>query len=362
MFCKFNQKKQTDKLNVKKSDSLVKRITRHKFAAGMEKQRKQSGRSFRHRLLRRGALPRRPMSGSVLVLLAMISIAWGFAALTVSCAHTEQPAVVEEEEQQETDAPADTVLTRLYVTNGADWCGIGTIDVLTYDAEGIRQLESHIRSDGGRGEVTLHTTEGKKECVVIANSTKNLDLKIMEKFDTMKNLVFGFADEDARLPVMVAKTSFEAGGQAEVTLVPFLCRVLVEEVSNALDGWLLMENAEVSLSGVNPEVAVLQDKDFRPTATVEEGPAAPLPYDVGFFSQYPGIVLHCYPNDTPERILGGSRTMFTFRCKVEGELVEETVTLPPAGRNSLTKVKISMSSERRLSFGFQTIEGSGQGG
>lgn len=315
----------------------------------MDKQWKQSGRLSRRRLLRRGTLPRRLACGSFRVLLAICSIIWGSASLTVSCSHTEIPVIPDEETP--VSEPEVMITTQLHVIKGADWCEVKSLDVFLYSSEGLMELEQHITS-GWEEDISLTGTEGRKECVVVANSTKNTELKIMDRFDTMQTLSFGYTDDDPTCPVMTAHVSLTAGEEASVTLKPIMCRVVIDEVCNGMDGWVLMENPEVWLSGINPEVGILQEKDFRPSATIEDGPAAALPCDVGYFPQHPGTVLHCYPNDTPERVLGGCRTMLTFRCEVEGEAITETVAVPPCGRNSLIKAKVAMSEGRRLSISF----------
>lgn len=314
----------------------------------MEKQWKQSGRFPRRRLLRRGTLPRRPAYGSFTVLLAMVSIIW-VTVLTVSCVHADPPEPPEVEESPM--AEEEKVMTRLHVMKGAEWCDIRSLDVLVYSSEGMRVLEEHISTEW-KEEIILTCTAGMKECVVVANSTKDLKLKILERFDTMQGLTFAYEDEDTAAPVMTARAAFTAGESMDITLEPFLCRVMIDEVCNGMDGWVLMEEPEVWLSGINPEAGILQEKDFRPAATLEEGPSVTLPCDIGYFPQHPGTVLHCYPNDTPERVLGGCRTMLTFRCTVEGEVITQTAALPPSGRNSLTKAKVSMSVDRRLSISF----------
>lgn len=312
----------------------------------MEKQRKQSDRSPRFRFLRRGALLRRPDCGSLSVLSCLLPI---ISVLAVSCIRTED---IPQPEPEIEEMPADTVKTMLKIINGADWCSIAGIDVLIYDKDGQCESAVGMKADGNEVEIPFLSTAGQKECIIVANSSRNLKLKIMDRLDTMQSLTFAYEDEDPDKPVMVARAAVTAGKDTVLTLQPFLCRVVIEEVSNAMDGWVLMEEPEVYLSDINPEVGILQEKEFRPSATLEEGPAASLPYDIGFYSQYPGTVLHFYPNDTPERVLGGCRTTLTFRCKVEGEVIEETVALPPSGRNSLVRARVSMSADKKLAISF----------
>ena len=320
----------------------------------MDKLWKLSDRNFRRRNLGRGILLRQPTCGSFRVFInKLVSIIVICPVLAVSCVHTEAPderATIEDT----VIVRADTVRTVLKINPDCDWGSIKNTDILIYKAGGTGELEKHIVTEGGGTVFELELEEGSKECVVVANSTRDLDIKIMERFDTMKSLTFEMDDEDTSAPVMTGHTTLKAGGESVVDIRPFLCRTVIAEVSNALDDWVLMEEPEVFLSNVNPEVEVLRDKDFRPTATQEEGPSAKLPYDIGFYSQYPGTVLHCYPNETPERLLGGSRTSLTMRCKVEGEEIEGTVTLPPFGRDSLIKISITMSPEKELVF---TISG-----
>lgn len=303
-----------------------------------------SGRRHRRRTSGRGALLRHPACGSLIYLLTYTSI---LPALTVSCIRAEEPAASDITEVTE-PAAADTVRTFLTILPDCDWGDVKEIDVLIYESGGLGLLEKHVEASGDARDMELMLEAGTKECVVIANSSRSLDLKILERYDTMQSLTFALKDEDTAFPVMAAHITMDAGTRNLVTVTPFLCRVIVEQVSNAMDRWVLMEEPQVFLSEINAEVGILQETEFRPAVTQEEGAHAALPCDIGFYTQHPGTVLFCYPNDTPERILGGSRCMVTFRCKVEGVEYEKTEPLPPMGKNGAAGVKVDMSEEREL--------------
>ena len=95
---------------------------------------------------------------------------------------------------------------------------------------------------------------------------------------------------------------------------------------------------------------ILRDKDFRPTELLDAGPWTALPYDIGFFPQEPGISLWCYPNDTPEDILGVPRPTLEFECRIEGERCSFEVPLPPLPRGCSKEVELTVDGPSKYMY------------
>ena len=86
----------------------------------------------------------------------------------------------------------------------------------------------------------------------------------------------------------------------------------------------------------------LRQQDFRPTELIDAGAWTLLPCDVGYFSQEPNLTLWCYPNDTPEDILGVPRPSLEFACEIAGTTCSFEVPLPPLPRACSKEVIITV--------------------
>ncbi|MCR5841993.1 MAG: hypothetical protein K6G86_07965, partial [Bacteroidales bacterium] len=84
------------------------------------------------------------------------------------------------------------------------------------------------------------------------------------------------------------------------------------------------------------------EKDFRPTELIDAGDWQALPCDVGYFPQYPGITLWCYPNDTPETILGAPRPSVEFACEIRGQTCTFEIPLPPLPRGCTKEIELTV--------------------
>lgn len=211
-------------------------------------------------------------------------------------------------------------------------------------------LERHVSYEDPGGAIDIRTTEGAKTVLAIANCPYTLSLKALDRLESAMQMVIEFNDENPLHPIMTGSTGLEAGCGAEIHLEPFLCRVVLAEISNAMDDYELVEEPRIWLSELNPSVTVLQDNEFRPADFIPDGAPEPLPYDIGIFTQYPGTVLYCYPNDTPERELGAPHTSLNLECEICGELCTASFILPPLGRNSTTKISVTIFSADEIRF------------
>ena len=234
-----------------------------------------------------------------------------------------------------------TVTTLRLETGGRE---LRSLDLFVYDAAGIRALEAHTHPGGkglSRDTVRVRVPEGEKIYVAIANSPRRLNLKALSQFDAMSQLTFSFSDDDPACPILGGIcTTAERSGTVE--LQPLLCRVVLASVSNTMESLDLLENPRVRLRDLPDGAEILRQRDFRPTELLDAGPWAELPCDVGFYPQEPGIVLWCYPNDTPENILGVPRPTLEFVCEIRGETCTFPIQLPPLSRGAGVEVELSV--------------------
>lgn len=216
-----------------------------------------------------------------------------------------------------------------------------TLDLFIYGADGIRPLERQLTLTELQKTLQVPTVPGEKILVGIANSQRRFNRKALERFDAMEKLMFNFTDEDPQYPVL--------GGfchtkdlDGEIVLQPLLCRIVLAKVSNTMDDYELLEDPQVRLRDLPDAAEILREDGFRPAELISDGKWATLPCDVGFFPQEPRTELWCYPNDTPEDVLGVPRPTLEFQCLIRGQRCSFEVPLPPLPRGCTKEVEITI--------------------
>ena len=268
-------------------------------------------------------------------------------ALLGSCRRDAVPDADPAEGQDPPVVVVDSVLTQIRVQ--ADGRPVRRLDLFIYEADGLRALEKQYAFDELQEELNIPTLPGEKLVVGIANSPKRFNSKALERYDAMEQLSFNFADDDPAQPILggFALTRREA---CEVQLQPLLCGIRLARVSNTMDGYELLENPRVRLRDLPNSAEILRLLEFRPAELIDAGAWTPLPYDVGFFSQDPGITLWCYPNDTPEDVLGVPRPYLEFECSIRGTSCSFEVPLPPLSRGCMKEVELTIDGPGSHSY------------
>lgn len=244
----------------------------------------------------------------------------------------------------------DSVLTQIRLQ--ADGFEVRRLEVFIYGSEGVRSLENHASLDSLCREIQLPALPGDKLVVAIANSPHKLNLKALARYDAMEQLTFSFADDDPQAPVLGGSCTTH-GQEGTVVLQSPLCRVVLASISNTMDGYELLEEPRIRLRDLPAGTGILRDKDFRPTELLDAGSWAPLPCDVGFFTQEPGVTLWCYPNDTPADVLGVPRPTLEFACEIRGRTCSFDIPLPPLPRGSRLEVELTVDGPGEHSYKFR---------
>ena len=221
------------------------------------------------------------------------------------------------------------------------------LELFIYDAGGLRSLERHSAFPEADSIMTLTLTEGDKTAVAIADPPGKLNVALLGKYETMEQLTFRAADDSPLSPAMTGTAEFAAGDCTDVNIdiTPLFCSVVLAEIRNSLEGYRILEDPRICLTGCNPSAEALRRSGFRPSEQSADTLRVSLPCDVGIFAQYPDTQLWCYPNDTPEYTLGTPRTEILLECSVDGETLSFSTALPPLGRGSLTRVAVEVASE-----------------
>lgn len=213
------------------------------------------------------------------------------------------------------------------------------LDLFIYSASGTRELEQHIQYSDLPDRLIIRTPTGEKILVGIANSPLRFNLNALARFDAMEQLRYQFADDNPDRPILGGSVTTQENS-GTISLQPLLCKVRLVKVSNTMDGYELLEAPRVRLLDLPDAAEILKQCEFRPAELLDSGPWHDLPYDVGYFPQEPGITLWCYPNDTPETVLGVPRPTLEFECTIRGETYSFEVPLPPLSRGCAKEVEL----------------------
>ena len=272
---------------------------------------------------------------SFLFTLLLLSV---LPALMGSCRKDRLSPSAEEEPPQEVQAP-DSVLTAIRLQ--ADGQPVRRLDLFVYEATGTKPLQKYVQADSLPAVMRIPTLPGEKILVGIANSPRRFNLGALGRFDAMQQLQYRFGDDNPEYPILggFCTTSEESG---TIRLRPLLCKIVLSTVNNTMDGYELLEEPHVRLRDLPDGAEILRDKDFRPTELIDAGAWQALPCDVGYFPQYPGITLWCYPNDTPETVLGVPRPALEFECTICGEICSFQVPLPPLDRGCTKEIELTI--------------------
>lgn len=305
---------------------------------------KTKGRNPLFRFKRKGNLPFPPAHEFLCACLILLVVGPGLLFQSCNRALPEQT-----DEEVIEEIASDKVLTELYIDTAVT-AEIRNLQILVFRNDGIRELAQIIQADNG-GAVKVWTDGGEWIAVAIANSTTAVERKSVSRYDGLSQLEFMFQDDDPQAPVMTGVCGFAAGERGKkISLEPFMCRVDIASVSNAMDGDVLVENASVRLTDMNPIVNALQEDEFIAAEVIAEGRKAVLPYDVGFYTQYPGISLYCYPDTSPRGSLGSLSTGVLFECEIDGEKRSSSCSLPELPRGSSVSVDITVFSPDDIRF------------
>lgn len=271
--------------------------------------------------------------------------------------------IEEKEEEKAEEEPIRTIRHELAVICPYDWVDLGPSDLFIYSKEGTGKLLLYEHYENTGETLTYNLQEDCGPCtgVLISNCPFKFKLNTLDRMDSMQKMTYKLQDEDKDRPICSGvfdpceTTPGYETPLERVDLQPLMCRVILESISNGLDLYRLLESPSVWLSGASSSARVLQIKDFRPEENDDDPEKISLDYDVGFFTQYPGTVLCCYPNDTPENILGVEKPELVFECTIDNVRRSYRIPLPPLQRGSTTKVNLVIDSEETHYYHFSSL-------
>ena len=295
---------------------------------GTQKSRQQNN---PNRYQRKGILPERRKNFSTLLSLLVLLPAF----VLISCRKSPVPGIPAE-------LPAvDSTITTVMIRNGSGFPA-KNLQLLVYDCEGTQSLEALLRFSEVPDSVEILLPEGEKLIAAVANMPKSLSPVSLARYGSLDELGYDFSDEDPEFPIL-SGVGATVGQTGEILLGPLLCSVEISAISNSMDNYELVENPRVRLANINSYAGIMQTEDFYPTEIIDYGEWTCLPYDIGMFTQHPGTVLHCYPNETAESSISGLRTSLELQCEILGKTCTFETALPPFGRDSRVLVEMTVN-------------------
>ena len=224
--------------------------------------------------------------------------------------------------------------------------GISVLDVLIYDDDSLRRLDSWHRFTELDRELTLLSGDGPKIFVFIANYTRLPDVSVSDvgSFDALAGFEVHLSDEDVSRPVMTAVLKAEAGEDLRtVRLEPLMAQVKLGRVSWNFSGKEYenesLKNVCAYLINVSASTQILRDSLFVPTDVLNYGgliesdmsslSSRSLLYrempDFGArFGFNADAEFFCYPNDISEESMGQPFT----RLVLQADIGDETCYYP----------------------------------
>lgn len=283
-----------------------------------------------------------PALRSTTILTFLFSLlTFGLPALWVSSCSKR----TESDGEKEVEVQIDSAYCNFSVKTGGR--AVERLDIFIYEAGGTGKLEYHEKYTRFQETYEIFLPEGEKRVMAIANSPHNFRTSSLERFDSALLIAYQYLEDNPEKPIMGAWVE-TSNMEAELELVPLLCKVEIESVSNDLDNYELLENPRVRLKDLNASAKVFDKAGFSPTETITDGPWVDFPHDIGYYPMKPDISLFCYPNDTAENVLGTAHTYLQFECSIKGKVHSYDIKLPPIERNATTKISFGIDSNSKL--------------
>ena len=215
------------------------------------------------------------------------------------------------------------------------------LDFFVYDAKG--SLESHQRTDSIKLPLILEHGPEAKTLVTVANSPHPFNLNALSKLSSFSQLSFEFEDDSMEFPVMGAMQELDGDGNVCIDLRPIIAQVELFSISCNLDDYDILESPRIRLRNINASVLLFQEGISSPSEFLDYGDWYTLPYDVGAFTQYPGIRIPAYPNEVNEDEENPFPTILELECVIRGRKCSFEVPITSIERDSVVRIELEVN-------------------
>lgn len=238
-------------------------------------------------------------------------------------------------------ATPDSVLIEIAVESRIGNAEIRSLDIFLFEGSGTRQLLYFSRLDAGRKATAPVDTPGDKTVAVIANFPFLFKPESVGTLDNLETLSLDFISDSPDWPVMTGEMSFSPDCTGVcVRIQPVMSEIVLESVTNLMDGYRRLEDPYAFLSVTNPSAELFRTVGFCISEASQDSLRVFLPCDIGLFTQYPSTRLYCYPNDQPPSASNPS-TVLNLCGRTGGEPRRMSFPVPPVSRNMTIRCEIS---------------------
>ena len=332
-------------------DTLLTTADHYRFAIGMKTASRKKEDRFVSFLL--GRSPRSSLLPLVIVILITGLITLPVLLVSVGCTsplkQDNLPYLTDESEENYQE-PTDSVYVRVIpdlLSKGLSVVSpvIRDYRVLAYSANGLGNLLGYSASACAGDTAQLRCPTGETVLILLANLPADIDVGTVDRYESLELVKVEFDNDDPDWPASSGKFHLDLKSDTliQIVPVPLMSKVIVREVSNYLTGYKRLEDPRVRLTGRSASAELLRTDGFRLQETVPDATGIKLPCDIGIYPQYPGTVLHCYPNDSPD-IIGSPPTRIELECVIDGSKAVFSSSLPSLGRGKIVSCSLSVDS------------------
>lgn len=240
----------------------------------------------------------------------------------------------ETEKPSEEDTPTIKTYKRIVQFTSGGW-PVSSLDIFLYEDF----LIEHRRFEK-KDSVQLTLEENKTyKMVAIANAMGKFNEEALRHYDSWESFETCLSDENTDFPIMAISETLVANiDRTVLQLTPLLCTIQIRSVSHLLSDDTLMENPRAYLKNCSSKGKPLAAGLMAPFEQ-EDSPAAYLPSDIGLYTQYPGMLLYAYPNETASTPTTPP-TELILEYEINGQTRRYSRTIHPLERGSYTPVDI----------------------
>lgn len=280
-----------------------------------------------------------PRSGQTLLFISLLVLIPVFPAN--SCRKLESEENTKDKEKE------SLICRKLEVDNESYDCR--HLDIFIYDES--EKLESHTRFDSVGQALELQHNKDAKILVLVANSPYNFNLNSLSRYSSFSKLAFDFKDDSMEHPIMGGIINLDECREEAISvkLKALMSYVELFAVSCNLEDYDLLESPRVRLKNINASALIFHEGEYIASEFIDYGEWVSLPYDIGTYTQYPGIRLAAYPNEASEDSENNFPTLLEFECRIRGEKSSFEIPIESLERDSSVKIEIEISAQDEFS-------------
>ena len=193
------------------------------------------------------------------------------------------------------EIPAEQLRSIIEIDTRCEWdISVGRIDLFVYG----NILREHRVYDCPQDSVWIFAERGEAvRIVAIANAFGSFNEEALRHYDAWGGLELNLREEDPSRPIMGGTCGFTAGEDCRIKISPLMCAIEIRSIEQAPLWDSVLHNPRAWLENAGSRGYLFHD-EIQPSKDPAVTQIRQLPYDIGLYTQYPGILMYCYPNET----------------------------------------------------------------